>query len=247
MAGRARTEWADFFDDEAPRYDGNPFTSATVAEVDFVVQRLGLVPGSAVLDVGCGTGRHAVELARRGFAVTGLDVSPGMLAQARARADAADVEVEWVYADATAFDLGRRFDAAVCLCEGALGLLGSTDDPVEQPLAVLRCLAGALRPGAGCVLTVLNGYRMARAATSQAVAAGRFDPLALAERSTVGGPASVEGRLRERGFVPTELRLLFGAAGLVVDHVWGGTAGSWGERPLDLDEIEVMVVGHAPA
>lgn len=247
MTDQPPSRWADFFDVEAPTYDSYPFTRATTPEVDFLVDLLQLRPGQTVLDVGCGTGRHSVELARRGLTVTGLDISEGMLAQARARADSAGVDVRWVQADATDFDLGRRFDAVVCLCEGAMGLLGSADDPLAQPLSVLRCVAAALEPGAGCVFTVLNGYALARQATPESVADGTFDPLALAVRSDITPPDPTAPPLRERGFVPTELVLLFDVAGLAVDHVWGGTAGSWGRRPPELDEIELMVLAHRPA
>jgi hypothetical protein len=51
-----------------------------------------------------------------------------------------------------------------------------------------------------------------------------------------------EVAVRERAFVPTELLLLFRIAGMSVLHLWGGTAGNWGRRSLDLDEIEIMIV-----
>ncbi|MEW6251900.1 MAG: class I SAM-dependent methyltransferase [Planctomycetota bacterium] len=241
-----RPEWADFFDGHAPVYDDNCFTKNTAREVEFLLELLELRPGGAILDVGCGTGRHAVALAQRGYAVTGLDLSTGMLAQARRRAAAAGVPVQWVQADATRFALPQSFDAAICLCEGAFGLLNTPDDPLDQPLAILRNIAAALRPEAPCLFTVLNGYRMIRRRTQADVAAGRFDPLALAERSEPPG-CTGPSPMRERGFVPTELVLLFAAAGLEVQHIWGGTAGNWGRRPIDLDEFEIMVVARKGA
>ena len=51
-------------------------------------------------------------------------------------------------------------------------------------------------------------------------------------------------RVRERAFVAPELVLLFGMAGLRVRDIWGGTAGNWGRRSIDLDEIEIMVVAR---
>ena len=111
-------------------------------------------PGQAILDVGCGTGRHSIELARRGYIVTGLDVSAGMLREARKHAAATNVNVRWIEADATRFSLREeRFEAVVCLCEGAFGLLGSGHDPIGQPLAILRNVSAAMKTQAKCLFT----------------------------------------------------------------------------------------------
>lgn len=243
--GVTDNSWQDFFDAHAEIYDSNVFTGNTLAEVDFLVEHLGLAPGAAILDVGCGTGRHSVELARRGFAVTGLDLSGEMLARARARAEEAGVVVEWVQGDATRFDLGQRFDAAICLCEGAFGLLSAADDPWDQPLAVLANISHALRPGAPVALTALSAPGMFRRWSDDDVAAGRFDPATSVETSEMPPREGADPvTVRERGFTPSELSLLFRLAGLGVTHVGGGTAGDWGIRPLKLDEIEVMVLGR---
>jgi SAM-dependent methyltransferase len=69
---------------------------------------LGFDPGT-VLDAGCGTGRVAIELARRGVHVVGVDYDESMIATARDRAP----DLEWVEADLTALDLGRTFDVVV--------------------------------------------------------------------------------------------------------------------------------------
>jgi SAM-dependent methyltransferase/predicted enzyme related to lactoylglutathione lyase len=236
---------AALFDGHAPEYDSNVFTKNTLSEVEFLIRELGLAPGASVLDVGCGTGRHAVELARHGFRVTGVDISPGMLAEAKKRASEAGVEVAWVQADAARFTLEGRFDAAICLCEGAFGLLGTADDSLEQPLAILGNISRLLKPQSKCLFTVLSAFRMVRNHPQADVASGAFDPLALAERSEIS-PQGHEGPspMRERGFVPTELRLLFGLAGLETLGIWGGTAGTWGKRPIDLDEYEIMVLAR---
>ena len=242
MNDDARTEWATFFDGHAPKYEENCFTKNTVAEVDFLFELLDLEPSVSVLDVGCGTGRHSIELARRGVNMTGIDLSAGMLNQAKRNAQQAGVEVTWIQCDAKAFSSGEKFDAAICLCEGAFGLLGAGDDAIEQPLAILKNVAAAMKDGAGCVFTVLNAYRLVRAHSQEAVENGAFDPLALAERSEI---ASADmPHIREKGFVPTELTLLFRMAGLNVEHIWGGTAGNWGKRAIELDEYELMVVGR---
>jgi len=240
-----KSTWERFFDSHAPLYMENVFTKNTWKEVDFLLEELSLPPGGAILDVGCGTGRHAVQLAKRGFAVTGLDLSEQMLAQAAAAAKAQDVRVEWVHADATRFSLPKKYDAAICLCEGSFGLLGQGDDPIEQPLSILANISRSLKPGAKALLTVLNVGRMFRMYQDKDVAEGRFDPFDLVESGEMS-PREGEPPLptRERAFVATELRLLFRLAGLPVLHLWGGTAGNWGKRTLYLDEYEIMIVAQ---
>jgi cyclopropane fatty-acyl-phospholipid synthase-like methyltransferase len=237
-----KTEWADFFNGHAPIYDDNDFTKNTAAEVEFLVETLGLAPGASILDVGCGTGRHSVELAKRGFHITGLDISEGMLDQAKKRAADANVQINWILSNAADFKLDRLFDAVICLCEGAFGLLGSQDDPISQPLAVLRNISRSLKPDAPCLFTVLNGYKLARQHTPDDVATGKFNPFDLTELSDCPKPEN--GSMRERGFVPTELVFLFGLSGLGVEHLWGGTAGNWGKRGIELDEYEIMIVAR---
>ena len=98
----------------------------------------------SVLDAGCGTGRVAIELARRGLEVVGLDGDPGMLSAARDKAP----ELEWVRADLSDFDLfeadgssRRRFDAAVLAGNVMIFVVPGTEG------AVLEHLAAHLRPG----------------------------------------------------------------------------------------------------
>ena len=117
----AKEGWRAFFDGHAPFYMQNVFTRNTPAEVEFLLDELRLTTGARVLDLGCGTGRHAVELARRGCRMVGVDLSRGMLRQAQAAAQQAHVGVDWVQADATRFTAPDRFDAAICLCEGPSG------------------------------------------------------------------------------------------------------------------------------
>src|SRR5206468_1783190 len=116
-----------------------------------------------------------VELARLGYNVTGIDLSAGMLQEARRAAEAAGVEerVRFIQADATRFCLAQSFDIALCLCEGAFTLVGAGEDPLEHDAKILRNTFDALRPGGRFLLTALNAMRLIRSATAADVATGR--------------------------------------------------------------------------
>ncbi|GAB4332516.1 MAG: class I SAM-dependent methyltransferase [Dehalococcoidia bacterium] len=243
----AATPWQAFYDGHAPFYLQNVFTRNTLAEVDLIVDLFRLPAGARVVDVGCGAGRHAVELARRGYMVTGVDISAGMLDEARRLASTAGVRVDWVHADAREFVASEPFEAAVCLCEGALGMLSLDEDPEAYDRAILAAVHRALKPGAPFLLTTLNGYRRIREVTQDQVESGEFDPVTMVhyldeQWDVPGGKRRMV--YKERLYIPPELVRLLESAGFAVEHVWGGTAGNWGRRKILLDEIEVMVVAR---
>ncbi|GAA3098091.1 SAM-dependent methyltransferase [Streptosporangium carneum] len=119
---------------------------ATAAEVGFVTRLAGLRPGSRVLDVACGSGRHALELARRGCRVTGLDVSAEALAHARAAAAGERLELDLRQGDMRALPADVRADAAMCM-GNAFGYLEHAGTQ-----EFLAALAGIVVPGGALVL-----------------------------------------------------------------------------------------------
>ena len=239
-------EWEEFFDREADYYLQEPFTKHTKKEIDFLLEEFKLPEGAKILDVGCGVGRHSIELAKRGYRVTSVDISRKMLEKAEERAQKESVEVEFIKADATKFVRDEEFDAAICLCEGAFSLLGSSDDPIEHDLAILRNVYKSLKPGGKFILTALSALSRIKKATNEDIASGVFDPNTMTFFEELEAPDGTKVPIRERVYVPTELYLMFKMAGFEVKAIWGGTAGRWGKRKVDMDDIEIMVVAEKP-
>lgn len=135
--------WA--YDDLMPR----PI-EAECAGMAATLARRGIGPGATLLDAGCGTGRYAVELARRGFVVTGADREPALLEQAVARARAAGgaLAIRFERTDLLALDAQSRYDAVLCR-----GVLNEFVEPEERAV-ILPIFARALRPGGVLLLDV---------------------------------------------------------------------------------------------
>ena len=102
-----------------------------------------LPAGADVLDIGCGYGRLAIPLAREGFRVTGLDLSPDLIAEAKRRAATADLKISFQVGNMTSLPYNdERFDAALCLWSAFNELL-----EVHEQRAALAEMYRVLRPG----------------------------------------------------------------------------------------------------
>jgi len=137
----------------------------------------------SVLDGGCGTGRVAIELARRGLDVVGIDADPGMLSAARAKAP----DLEWVLADLSDFTLPdadgpgpRRFDAAVLAGNVMIFVVPGTEG------AVVERTAAHLRPGG----LLVAGFQLVAGRLSLE----RYDELAAAAGLTLVDRFATWGR-----------------------------------------------------
>jgi len=154
--------WEDFHDALfSPRH-----WEQAPQEIDAVLALSGTGPGASVLDLCCGPGRHSVELARRGFRVTGVDRTGRYLDEARAKAAEMGLEIEFVQSDMREFTRPSAFDLVISLYTS----FGYFEDQ-DEDRKVLRNIHESLRPeggpghgydGAGGPRTHIQGTGLAR-------------------------------------------------------------------------------------
>jgi SAM-dependent methyltransferase len=147
---RAKPWFEEVFDEDYLRT--LPFMSAdqTLREVEFIEGSLALKPGARVLDIGCGYGRHAIELVQRGLDVTGLDLSLPLLIRAADEAQKRAMSVNFVHADMREMQFEQQFDGAYSM----LTSFGYFDE--EANLRVAEGIGRALKPGARFLLDIVN-------------------------------------------------------------------------------------------
>ncbi len=236
-------ELADHLGSAYLRYS---FTKGTEQEVGFLVEELGLEPGMRVLDVGCGPGRHAHALGRRGIEVHGIDVSRRFIELAT---EDAPPGVTFERVDARHLTYDREFDAAISLCQGAFGLSDSGSDatPVDPDATVLDGIARALRPGGRLGLSAFNAYFQVRHVEAMG---STFDAERGVnhERTTIKDESGTDAEvdLWTTCFTPRELRLLAARSGLVADAIWSVTPGRYERAMPSLDSEEWLLVAHRP-
>jgi SAM-dependent methyltransferase len=215
-----------------------PFTQGTDAEVDFLEKELALPVGALILDVGCGPGRHALELARRGYHTTGIDISAGFIDVADMCARHDNLPATFRVADARdlPFPSLPLFDAAICLCQGAFGMVGGED----SHRLVLREVHRVLKPASLLVIGAVHGYAVARRAG--------FDPetgVLTEEQSLANGDGETRREtLFTTTFTPRELTLLLEGAGFVVEDLYGCAPGHFSRRPVVAEDVELLAVAR---
>ena len=243
--GLTRHWFEDVADHLGGAYLRYSFTKGTEQEVDFLVERLGLAPGARVLDVGCGPGRHAHALGRRGFEVVGVDISERFVDLARENTPVGTA-VTFERADARALPFDSEFDAVISLCQGAFGLsAGGGSEAVtslDPDRAVLEGMARALRPGGRLALSAFSAYFQVRflgeADSFDAERGVNHERTAVRNEDSVEVPAD----LWTTCFTPRELRLLAEAVGLRPECIWSVTPGDYAARPPDIDHPELLLV-----
>jgi len=234
-------ELADHMGEAYLRYS---FTKGTTQEIDYLIEALRLDSSMSILDVGCGPGRHVLEFARRGFQVTGIDVSTTFIDIGRKRAveeglDSARFEVVDARDASTLVASVGVVDRAVCLCQGAFGVM--REDGEDE--AVLRSIASVLRPGGLLALSAFNAYFSVRHHHE-----ADFDAeLGIShERTEIRDPsgATREVSLWTGCYTPRELRLLLRATGFGEPSISSVEPGAYGNAPPTVDSPEFLVIAE---
>jgi 2-polyprenyl-3-methyl-5-hydroxy-6-metoxy-1,4-benzoquinol methylase len=145
--------YEELFENYAAKYDKESFTAGTIGECDFIEKEIDYNKNSIILDLGCGTGRHSIELTKRGYNVLGIDLSESQLKCAKEKAKRQNLSIRFEKRDARNLSFKGEFDLIIMLCEGGFPLM-ETD---EMNFEILRSAANALKPKGKFIFTTLNG------------------------------------------------------------------------------------------
>lgn len=145
--------YEELFENYGMKYDNESFAQGTRGECDFIEKEIAYNKKTKILDIGCGTGRHSIELTKRGYTVVGVDLSESLLQRAKAKAAAQNLQIAFQKHDARNLPFSQEFDLVIMLCEGAFPLM-ETD---EMNFQILQNAATALKPRGKLMFTTLNG------------------------------------------------------------------------------------------
>ncbi len=159
---RARPWWEELFGDDFIRTMAKITDAQIYGECDFIEDSLGVAKGAMVLDLGCGTGRHAIELTRRGYQVVGYDLSLPMLARAADEAQERDQKLNFLQGDMRDMTFEDTFDGIYCW-NTSFGFFEE-----EKNAQVITRVHKALRMGGQFLLDVVNRDFLIRQAPSLA-------------------------------------------------------------------------------
>jgi len=249
------TQWYEaLFTDYAKTYDQEVFTQGTVQEVDFLEQEIGGNTSKRILDIGCGTGRHAIELAKRGYQVTGIDLSESQLKRAQEKAKDENVHIDFQQADARQLDFRNEFDLVIMLCEGGFSLM-ETD---EMNFAILKNATQALKNDGKLILTTLNAlfplYHSVKDFMDNNMNAGQtenntFDLMTFRDHATFEIPDDHGNQkilnCNERYYAPSEISWLIKTLGYTKCDIYGCETGNFKrDRALTTEDFEMLVIAE---
>jgi ubiquinone/menaquinone biosynthesis C-methylase UbiE len=248
-------QWYEtLFENYARKYDQECFVQGTAGECDFIEEEIRRDRSLKILDIGCGTGRHAIELAKRGYQVVGIDLSASQLARAREKAKEAGVTVDFEQHDARDLPFEGGFDLAIMLCEGGFSLM-ETD---EMNFAILKGACRALNSRGKFIFTCLNGlfplfhsvsdfYKSAQKEGQSQCQECSFDLMTFRDHNTVvfedDAGNKRELKCNERYYVPSEITWLLKTLGFRSVSIFGAKLGAYSRNErLTAEHFEMLVI-----
>lgn len=252
-----KKQWYDImFENFAQQYDQEEFTKGTVGECDFLEKELDFNKALKILDVGCGTGRHSIELTKRGYDITGIDLSESQLKRAKEKAALLNLQVNFIEADARDLPFLNEFDVAIMLCEGGFPLM-ETD---EMNYEILEQVTKSLKDKGKFIFTTLNGlfplYHSVEAFTNKengstgtTYRSNTFDLMTFRDHSITdfidddGNKKSIESN--ERYYVPSEIKWMLKSLGYTKIAINGAHLGDFSRNDtLTTEDFEMLVIAE---
>ncbi len=249
-----RQWYESLFDNYARKYDKECFVQGTAGECDFIEQEISRDRSRKIIDIGCGTGRHSIELARRGYNLTGVDLSASQLSRAMEKAKEAGVAIDFQKHDARHLPFKDEFYLAIMLCEGGFPLM-ETD---EMNFEILKSATQVLEANGKLIFTTLNGlfplYHSVEQFCAEAGENGNatyrsntFDLMTFRDHNTTviedDSGNRKELKCNERYYVPSEITWLLKTLGYKTINIFGAKLGAYSRNDkLTTEDFEMLVV-----
>jgi 2-polyprenyl-3-methyl-5-hydroxy-6-metoxy-1,4-benzoquinol methylase len=250
-------QWYEaLFENYADKYDKEVYVHGTLGECDFIEQEIAHDKSLKIIDIGCGTGRHSIELSKRGYAVTGIDLSESQLKRAKEKAAKSGLKIDFQKHDARNLPFEGEFDLAIMLCEGGFSLM-ETD---EMNFEILKNATKALKDKGKFIFTTLNGlfplfhsvkefYESAAKEGNSACKNCSFDLMTFRDHNTVvfedDSGTKKELTCNERYYVPSELTWLLKTLGYKKIDIFGAKLGAFSKKDkLTPEDFEMLVVAE---
>jgi 2-polyprenyl-3-methyl-5-hydroxy-6-metoxy-1,4-benzoquinol methylase len=250
-------QWYEsLFENYGEKYDQEVFTQGTRGECDFIEKEINHNKQLKILDIGCGTGRHSLELAKRGYHMIGIDLSSSQLARAREKAVAQNLHVDFQIQDARKLSFANEFDLAIMLCEGAFPLM-ETD---EMNYQILQGAARALKPNGKLIFTTLNGLFPLFHSVKDFIAAQALDGNMTSDKNSFDlmtfrdhSIAYVENdsgnkkefTCNERYYVPSEITWLLKSLNFRTIDIFASKLGAFSRNDrLSTEDFEMLVIAE---
>ena len=247
--------YEELFDNYGNQYDKEIFVQGTLGECDFIEKELNHDRSKKILDIGCGTGRHAIELTKRGCQVTGIDLSEGQLKRAREKAEKEGLSISFSRQDARNLPFKKEFNAAIMLCEGGFPLM-ETD---EMNFEILKNASESLKENGKFIFTTLNGlfplfhsineFHDREKDEGARYLSETFDLMTMRDRNVTtfidDDGKKLELLCNERYYLPSEITWLLKSLGFKTIDIFGATLGAYSrEDAFKTEDYEMLVIAQ---